>query len=129
MLKRLAGRFSPVVMLAVLAAMLNVVDVATKALAEPLQRLRAKSASTLEQLRRAQDSHACGLTWFDAYRSSFLPAIAGGAPTPTEEMKNAVKASVGEVLDEKLKPVVDRLQALEGRVDKADKEVVRYDAT
>jgi hypothetical protein len=61
----MAGRFSIATLRAVVVSLLSHVDVATKALADRLQRMK--------------EAHSLGLTLFDAFRFSGMRPICGGA--------------------------------------------------
>jgi HK97 family phage major capsid protein len=115
MFNGLSGRQAMVPLIAVLASFFSVVDVATKAMADRLQRMR--------------EARYSGLGLLDCWRVSGVPAMAGGGPSPAEEIKAAVKSSVGDVLAEQLKPIAERLTAIEGKQAQLDGEAVRFDAT
>jgi HK97 family phage major capsid protein len=130
MAKRLAGRCNLTVALAVIMAMLSVVDVKTKAV--------------FDRLARVREAKLCGLSLLDAWRVSAMPAIAGGDGTTVEDqVAAAITKTLPGLLDEKLAPVTARLDTLDKRVGEVDgrvgavdtkvgafeNDVVRYDAT
>jgi HK97 family phage major capsid protein len=109
--------WSMVPLIAVLASLFSVISIETKAMAERLKRMR--------------NARYQGLGFLSAWRFSGMVPIAGGsgAPPSLDDVKEAIKASVVEVIQKELKPINERLTAIEGEQKTLGKEVVRFDAT
>lgn len=117
--QRLSQWFPAATLAAVLSSLLSVIDVQTKALFARLQRVR--------------EVRSMGLAWWDAWQVSGVTILAGGTDPQLDELTRTVQeglkegfSAIEKKLDEKitatLKPVTERVEAVE-------REAVRFDAT